>query len=121
MYCSTHIVLADYLTNPLQGSLFHKFNDIIMVRVVPFILPEETFPYTIKERVVKQIPSKEIPSGTGDPMKETKDMLEDENDRKVHTSTGEPLKNKEMIRDEKGKQLRTYTDILSTGELSNKR
>ena len=29
-YCGTDIMLADYFTKPLQGSLFHKFRNVIM-------------------------------------------------------------------------------------------
>ena len=38
--------------------------------------------------VGEQIPLKDIPSGTGEPLKETENMLEDENDKKLRTSTG---------------------------------
>ena len=48
-------------------------------------------------------------------------MLRDENNSKVHTSTGEPLKNREMFRDQKWKQAHTYNDVLSTGKFSKKR
>ena len=102
-------MLADYFTKPLQGALFHQFRDIIMGRVSPFTLLEDTFSYTIKERVGKKILSKEIPLDTGDPLKETKYMLEDENDKQVHTSTGGSLKNKNMRRDKNGKQVCTIT------------
>ena len=37
--------------------------------------------------VRKQIPSNEIPSGTGEPLKETKNILEEENDNQVRTIT----------------------------------
>ena len=66
--------------------------------------------------VQKQIPSKEIPLGNGEPLKETKDMLKDENDKQVCTSIGGPLKNKEMLRDKNYKHLRT-----STGEPMKKK
>ena len=49
--------------------------------------------------VGKQILSKDIPSGTGDPPKESKTMLEDENEKQERTSTGEPLKKKKMPKD----------------------
>ena len=80
---------------------------------------------------------------TGDPLKETKDMIEDETNKQVHTrigsilrnkeilrdenykqvctSTGDPLKKKEMFRDEKVKQVRTYAGVVYTGKLSNER
>ena len=50
-----------------------------------------------------------------------KDCFWDGNDKQVRMSTGEPLKNEEMFRYEKGKQVRTYADVVSTGELSNER
>ena len=143
VYFTKHLMLADYLKNPLQGALFHKFRDILVGRVSTFTLLEGTFLYTRKERVVKHIPSKDIPSGNGEPLKETKDMLEyendkqvrtstveplkdkemlrEENDKRVRTSTGEPLKEREMFRDKNGKQVRTYADVVSTGKIRNKR
>ena len=51
--------------------------------------------------VGKHIPSKEIPLGTGKPLKETENILEDVNDKQLGTHKGRPLKNKEMPRDEK--------------------
>ena len=83
-----------------------------MGRVSPFTLLENTFSYTSKERVGKQIPSKDIPSGTGEPLKETKNIIEDENHKEVRMSTEEPLINEEMIRYQKGKQVCTYTDVV---------
>ena len=75
--------------------------------------------------VGEQIPLKDIPSGTGEPLKETENMLEDKmiksyaqaqevnlkrkhffkdgKYKQIRMSTGEPLKNKEMFRDEKTK------------------
>ena len=38
--------------------------------------------------VGKNIPSKEIPSGTGYPLVKTKDMLEDENNKHLRTIIG---------------------------------
>ena len=61
VYCPMHIMLADYLINPLQGELFHNFRDIIMGRVGTFTLLEDTFSYKSKESVGKHIPSKYIP------------------------------------------------------------
>ena len=58
MWCPTHIMLANYFANPLQGSLIHKFGYIIMVRVIPFTLLEDTFSYTSKESVGEYIPLK---------------------------------------------------------------
>ena len=63
-----------------------------MGRVNLFTLIEDTFSYTSKDSFGKQIPSKEIPSGTRETMKETKDMIEGEHDKQVRTSTGGPLK-----------------------------
>ena len=48
-------------------------------------------------------------------------MLEDENDKYVRTSKGWPLKNKDMLKQEKGKQVRTYDDVVSAGGLRNKK
>ena len=62
-----------------------------MERFSPSTLLEDTFSYTSKERVGKNIPSKYIPSGTGYRLKETKNILEDENDKQVRTITGGPL------------------------------
>ena len=91
--------------------------------------------------VEKHIPSKDIPSDTGDRLKKTKNNFEDENDKQGRTSTGcplkikkilrdendkqvlksmgYPLKKKEMFRDKKGKLVRTYAAKVSTGKLSN--
>ena len=57
--------------------------------------------YTSKERVGKHTPSKDIPLETGEPLKEIRKMLEEENDKQVHTSTGIPLKNSEIPNDKK--------------------
>ena len=103
VYCPMHIMLADYLINPLQGELFHKFRVIIMGRVRPFTLIEDSFSYTRKERVRKHISSKYISLGTGKTLKETKNMLEDKHYKQVRTSTGGSLKKKDMPRDEKNK------------------
>ena len=43
VYCPTHLMLDDYFTKPLQGELFHKFRDIIMVRVSTLTLLYDTF------------------------------------------------------------------------------
>ena len=48
-------------------------------------------------------------------------MTEDENDKHVYMSTGGPLKKKEMPKDERGKRVRTYADVISTWKLSNDR
>ena len=49
------------------------------------------------EFIGKQISLKEIPSGIGEPLKETKYRLEDENNKQVRMSTGDPLKKKYMV------------------------
>ena len=69
--------------------------------------------------VGKQIPPKDITSKTGDPLKESKDILKDKNNKQVCTSIGGLLNNKEMFRDKKGKQVRTHTEVVYTGKLSN--
>ena len=82
MYCPTNIILADSFTNSLQGALFHKFSDIIMGRVGPFTLLEDTFFYKSKERVGKHISSKYIPFGTGKSLKENQNILEGKNNKR---------------------------------------
>ena len=57
----------------------------------------------------KQIPSKDIPSGTREPLKETKNMIEYKNDKQVSTKTEVALKKKEILRDKNNKQVRTST------------
>ena len=81
VYCSTHFMLYEFFTKPLQVALLHKFRDIIMVGISPFTLLENTFSYTSKERVGKQIPPEDIPLGTEKSLKETKKMIEYENDK----------------------------------------
>ena len=66
-------------------------------------------PLCVTIRVGKKITPKDIPSGTGEPAKETRDTLEDENDKQVRMITGGPLKKKDMLRDENVKQVRTST------------
>ena len=72
VYCPSHLMLADYFTKTLQGEFFHKFRGIITGRVSTFTLIEYTFQYKRKERVGKNIPLKEIPSGIGEPLKDQK-------------------------------------------------
>ena len=48
-------------------------------------------------------------------------MIKDENDKQVRTIMGDSLKNKELFREKKGKRVRIYSDIVSTGKLSNER
>ena len=36
MCCQTYFMLADYFLKTPQGGLFHKFRDILMVRVSPY-------------------------------------------------------------------------------------
>ena len=80
-------MLADYFTKPLQGALLHKFRDISIVRVSTFTLLEDKVSYTSKACVAKHISSKEIPPGTGYPLKETENMLEEEIYKQVRTIT----------------------------------
>ena len=47
---------------------------------------------TLANSVIKNISLKEIPLGTGEPLKEAKYMIEYENDKHVRTSTGGHLK-----------------------------
>ena len=101
-------MLAYYLKN-IYKALFRKFRDIFMGRISDFTLLKNIFSYTSKERVGKNIPSKEISLRTGEPLKETKNMLEKENDKQVRMSIGGQLENKDMVRDENGKQVRTST------------
>ena len=103
VYCPTYLVSADYFINPLQVSLLHKFRYIIMGRVSPFALLEDKFSYISKDHVEIQIPSKDIPSGTGEPLKETKKIIEDENEKQVRTSTVGPLTKKDIPKDRKVK------------------
>ena len=69
--------------------------------------------------VGKHITSKDIPLGTIEPLKETKKILEDENEKQVRTIIGGPLKNKEMPKDEGEKWVRTYIDVVYIWKLSN--
>ena len=71
--------------------------------------------------VGKQIPSKYIPLGTVEPLKETKKMLEDKNQKQVRRSTEGKLKNKYIPRYERGKHELTYDYVVSTWKLSNER
>ena len=96
-------MLADYFTKPLQGALFHQFRDIIMGRVSPFTLLEDTFSYTSKERAGKNISLRGNPLGTGEPLKERTNMFEDKNDKQVRTSIGGPLKKERDVQRQKGK------------------
>ena len=57
----THLMLADSFTKPLQGDQFHKFRDIIMGRVSPYILLKDIYSYSSNKRVGYQIPGKQIP------------------------------------------------------------
>ena len=114
-------MLDDYFTKPLQGALLHKFREIIMGRFSPFTILENTFSYTSKKLVEKQIPLKEISSGTGEPLKETKNMLEEKNEKQVLTITAEPPKNKYIPKYEEGKRVRNCSDVVSTRKLSNNR
>ena len=100
-HCRSHLILVNYFTKLLQGSLFRKFWDIIMCRVCPYTLLDNIASYSSKKRVGKHIPLKYIPS-----------------------KTGGPLKDKEMREDEKVKEVHTYADIVykrrSKNRLSNR-
>ena len=63
---------------------------------------------------------KQVRTSKGGPLK-NKQILRDENDKNEHTSTVEQLEKKEMFRDKKGKWVRTYYDVVSTGKISNER
>ena len=53
-YCPTTLMLGDYFTKPLQGSLFRRFRDVIMGKVhINDLLLDPNF--KIKERVEKVI------------------------------------------------------------------
>ena len=67
----------------------------------------------------KHIPLKDISLVTREPLKETKNILEDENDKQILMSTGGPTKKNYIPRDKKGNQLCTYADVVYTGKLSN--
>ena len=60
---------------------------------------------------------------TGGPLKE-KEVLEDEKLKRVRTQTGVPLKEKEMLGDKKVKRVYTYAEVVSasraTDRLSNR-
>ena len=75
----------------------------LWIRVSPFTFIEDTLSYTSKECVRKHTQSKKNTFGTGDPMKEIKKMLEDENDTQVRKITGGQSKNKGMPSDKMGK------------------
>ena len=50
MYCPMRLILGDFFTGALQGSLFNKFRDIIMgYEHIGEILLD--LPYPLKERV----------------------------------------------------------------------
>ena len=61
VYCPTHLMLADYFKNTLQGALFHKSRYIIMGILSPYIIIKYVASYSSKERVENQIPGKQIP------------------------------------------------------------
>ena len=54
MYCPSQLILTDYFTKPLQGSLFHKFKNIIMGILGLYILLKDIASYSSKERVEKK-------------------------------------------------------------------
>ena len=116
MYCPTHIMLDGYSTKTLHRSLFHKIKDIIMGRVSTFTLLEETFSYKSKEHVGKHITSKEITLGTGESLKETENIFEDDNYKQVQMRIGGTSKKKNMLRDQDDKQVHTRTGYLLTNK-----
>ena len=65
-----------------------------MGRVGHFTLLEDIFSYKSKERVGKYMPLKDITLRNGDPLKETKNIIEYKNNKHLRKSTGGPLKNK---------------------------
>ena len=60
--------------------------------------------------VSKHIPSKKIPSGTEEPLKETKMMHKDKNDKQVRTITGGAVKKNICPETKSKKWVCTYTD-----------
>ena len=70
--------------------------------------------------IIEDKNNKYVRTSTRGPLKK-KGMLRDKNDKQVCTSTGEPLKKKEIFRDENLKQVRTYADVVSIGKISNER
>ena len=51
-YCPTTLMLADYFTKPLQGTVFRRFRDVVMGKVyINNLLLDPNF--KIKERVEK--------------------------------------------------------------------
>ena len=55
IYFSAHLMLANYFTKILQGSLFHKFKDIIMKIVITYTLLKDIASNSIKARVENKI------------------------------------------------------------------
>ena len=72
------------------------------------------------ENIIEDENDKQVLTSTGGTLKNT-EMLRDENDKHIRTSTGEPLKNEEMFRDEKLKHVHTYDVLVSIEKLSNER
>ena len=56
LYFFTHLMLIYYFTKPLQGALFNKFMDIIMIIASPYILLKDITSSSRKESVDNQIP-----------------------------------------------------------------
>ena len=48
-------------------------------------------------------------------------MLEEKNKKQVRMSTGGLLKKREMLVYKKEKQVHTYADVVSTGNINNER
>ena len=70
--------------NDMQGALFHRFRDIIMVRVSTYTLLKDITSYSSKERVKNQIPGKQIPPKKQIPSKEPK-RIEDGKGKELRT------------------------------------
>ena len=62
IYCTTHLMLADYFTKPLHRALFHRSRKIIMGIVSTYTLLKYITSYSSKERIKNKIPGKHIPS-----------------------------------------------------------
>ena len=63
---------------------------------------------------------KQVHTSTGEILKKN-DIIRDKNYKQVRRSTGQPSKKKVMFRGKKGKQVRTYADVVSTGNLSSEK
>ena len=64
--------------------------------------------------------NKQVHTCTGGQFKK-KEMLRDNNSKQVHTRIGEPLKTKEMLKRKTEQTVHNFSDVVSTGKLSTKR